>query len=629
MAAFAVAAAIPTYYALRGGSYDIVVRQEEAVVLWLVLGLGFLFGLLPRARFPRWAVVPLVVLGLYAVWTLISLSWTSSDERTLAEFARVAHLGGVVVLVWALVDRSNWRAAAGGLAFAAVLVASLAVASRLLPDSFPSNVVGAQLGTNRLNYPFNYWNAVGAWSAMGIAMTLAWSAHARWMAVRAATAAVIPVCGLAVYLTYSRAGVGGSALAVAAVLVLSRNRWVVLMQALAAGGGTALAIVETRKHHEIVNATGGAGAGRVFLFLLLGAAISCAGALFASVLRLERLRVPRLWTRAAVAAGLAAAVLIALTVVRHDITKGWHEFRGASLVSGSELAPTKDPASRLTNLRGGRYLIWRSTLRAFRRHPADGIGAGAFEFWWNRDRGKEFVRDAHSIYLEQFAELGVPGGLLMLAFLLSLLVLGLLRRARTVDRQHAGAAAALLGAFAVYLLQAGVDWMWESTAVTVLALSAAALALAPSSPDATPGGARLRLLPRLAIALVALFALLAQLPGLVSTSQVRDSQRSFRAGHFESALGQAKDAVDAQPWAASPYAQRALVEEGLGNLGAARIDADRAIAREPTNWRHRLMLARIDAERGHVRDALRTYRAARRLRPASPFFQQTGQPLGP
>ena len=56
LAAFALTAAIATYYALRGGSYDIVVRQEEGIVIWLVLGLGAALGLLPRARLPRLAL---------------------------------------------------------------------------------------------------------------------------------------------------------------------------------------------------------------------------------------------------------------------------------------------------------------------------------------------------------------------------------------------------------------------------------------------------------------------------------------------------------------------------------------------------------------------------------------------
>src|SRR5436190_371360 len=82
--AFGVAAAVPVYYALRGGSYDIVARQEEAIVVWLVVGLGFALGILPRARPSRAVAIPLLAVALAAVWITISFSWTESDERTLS-----------------------------------------------------------------------------------------------------------------------------------------------------------------------------------------------------------------------------------------------------------------------------------------------------------------------------------------------------------------------------------------------------------------------------------------------------------------------------------------------------------------------------------------------------------------
>ena len=56
--AFAVPAIVVLYYSLRGGSYDIVPRQEEAIVVWGLLALGFGFGLLPRSRPSRVAAIP-------------------------------------------------------------------------------------------------------------------------------------------------------------------------------------------------------------------------------------------------------------------------------------------------------------------------------------------------------------------------------------------------------------------------------------------------------------------------------------------------------------------------------------------------------------------------------------------
>jgi len=130
--------------------------------------------------------------------------------------------------------------------------------------------------------------------------------------------------------------------------------------------------------------------------------------------------------------------------------------------------------------------------------------------------------------------------------------------------------------FCAYLFHAGVDWMWESTAVTVLALSMMAVAIAAAGTplEKRPSVARVRV----PMAIAALLVVLIQIPGLVSTTSARDSQKLFNRGQFQAALGRATDAIDAQPWASSPYVQRALVEEAMSRLPAAQVDLDRAIA---------------------------------------------------
>jgi hypothetical protein len=617
--AFAIAFAVPVYYALRGGSYDIVVRQEEAIVVWLVVGLGYGLGVFPRSRLPRATLVPLAAIGLLAAWTAIGFSWTDSDERTLAELARVLHYAGVLLLVWGLVDRTTWQAAAGGLALAAIFIAGMAVASRLAPGPFPTNYIKRTLDTDRLNYPFDYWNALGAWSVMAIAMTLSWSAHARTLAVRAASGAALPVCGLAVYLTYSRAGAIGSGLALLLVLVLARNRWVAAVHAAAAAGATALAILTTRDHDAIARATGGEGGGAVFAILLLGACICIVAVLVTWFAKGDaRWRLPTTVGRVATAAAVLAVGLVVITAGNDVIARGWDDFRGVDQETNSKPAPRsrEDPAARLTKLGGTRYFEWKSALRAFEDAPVKGVGAGTFEYWWNRDDGREFVRDAHSFYFESLGELGIPGlafGLLLFGGLAAIAV----RTRRTVESPTETAAAVALGAaFLVFLFHAGVDWMWESTAVTVLALACGALsvgALGRSVADRS-------LATRLVIPAIALVALLVQVPGLVSTSKVRSSQEAAEAGEIDTAFERAGDAVQAQPWAASPYVQRGLLEESTGQLAAATVDLRRAVRYEPTNWRPRLLLARVEAKRGRVSRALADYRTARDLRPRSVFF---------
>ncbi len=244
-AAFLVAFALATLLALNGGSYDIVARQETAMVVWVVIALGVAFGVLPRGRPTTAALISLIAFVCLAGWGMLALTWTESDERTFEEVARVLAYVGFVVLAYLGLNRYTARAAAAGLGAALVTVPVLAVVSRLAPEVITDDLV-ARLGVDRLSYPFGYWNALSCWAAMSIAFGLTWSAHARTPWMRMALLAAVPASGLALYLTYSRAGVIAAGVAVLAALALSRSRWTVAAHSLVAALGTGLAVLAAR-----------------------------------------------------------------------------------------------------------------------------------------------------------------------------------------------------------------------------------------------------------------------------------------------------------------------------------------------------------------------------------------------
>ena len=162
---FLASAGVLVLYALRGGSFDVVARSELGIAAWWAVAIGWALGVLPRARLGLGAALPVAGLALLAAWTALSLTWTESDERTVTELARVAHHAGFLVLALSVLSRRTWRAAAAGAAAGALAVCALAVASRLWPAAFPADAVRASFGGSRLNYPLNYWNAVGAWGS--------------------------------------------------------------------------------------------------------------------------------------------------------------------------------------------------------------------------------------------------------------------------------------------------------------------------------------------------------------------------------------------------------------------------------------------------------------------------------
>jgi hypothetical protein len=610
LTAFAIAASAVSYLALRGGAYDPVVRQETGLAIWAALTLGFALGAVPRAQLGTRELLPLAGLGALALLTLLSLGWTSSSERTFAELSRVVLYAGVLAVPLLTLNRYTWRAAAGGVVVAALAVSAFAVATRLSPSNLPTDEVAQLIGGDRLSYPLNYWNAVGAWASIAAAMGLAWSAHTKVKWARMATLALVPTAVVCEYLTYSRGGALGLVVGAIAVLALSRNRWTAAVHGLAVAGAAAIAIAVIRSEPAIANGTGGAGGARVALVLIVGAVGCAAVALVTASVELDRFRLEQRLARRVAPVAIGVALVAALIAGGAGaLGDAWDEFQQQGATTP---APTNDPAARLTTATGTRSDVWESALDAFESKPLGGIGPGTFEFYWSRHSTTgEFLRDAHSLYLEELAELGLPGLLLLLATLGSAVWLALRARLHQRRSSELAAAVAMLSGAIVFLFSAGIDWMWEETAVTSLGVLALGIVIASQSERWA--GRSITAGARAALAAVALLAAITQIPGLVSTARVRDSADALAAGRLLDAAGLAQDAIDAEPWSATAHLERAAVATAAGDLNTARSNAEDAIDLEELNWRPRLALVQIELALGSRARAEAAYEALREL----------------
>lgn len=586
-----------------------------AVFVWIAIGVAAIFGLLPAVEPPRVLLIPLIAILLLAGWTLISLFWTESAGRTFAEFARIVGYLGVLVLVWLGVGRLTWRLVAAGLLTSGVIVCFLIVLSRLWPSIFPSDFVAIHLKTTRINYPFGYWNAVGCWCAMTATLCLAWAAHARSGIVRGLSLAAVPVAAVGLYLALSRAGFGGAILGAVVVVLLARWRWLAFIQTLLAASGSFLVILAVHQRPEIVKATGTSGAWAIIgVLVAVGLILGCAAWAGARFEIGPRLRMqPRIGRVLGVAGGIAAIALIAVLSVTYG-PRAYDEFRTQyfprSTLTNADL--------RLAQLNGNRYNVWGSAWRAFEAHPLEGTGPGTFEFWWSRDGvDAEFVRDAHNIYLEALAESGVPGFLALVAFLFGLLFAAVRARARVPAAEH-GIHAGLVAVFVVFLFQAGVDWMWESTAITVFALVAAAVASSAASRSRSGGAGATQ---PIVLMLASAAAVIVMLAGLAAQRQIDESQAAARAGDDAAALLHADNSIEAQRWNARAWSQRALALEALGDSDAALVAIKTAQRLEPFNWRWPLVAARIYVLEGAPEQAVAEFNEARRLRPWLSIFE--------
>lgn len=615
------------YLGIEGGGYDPLVHDQVGIGVWWVLLVGVLVGALPRVGPSRLAMVALGMLAAFVAWNALSLIWTESSERTAAELARALTYLGVFALVLCVRAPREPRRLVAAVAAAIVLVAVLALLSRLHPAWFPSADQTADFladSRERLSFPLNYWNALGAMIAIGLPLVLYLATGAKTALVRALSAAAVPAMLLAIFFTLSRASIGAAALALAVYIAVSDDRVPKLATLAVSGAGGAVLIAIAAKHeelrHGLTNATAHSQGDELLLVGLLVCALVAGLQVAISKLLLGGERPA--WTvpsrNQSLAAVGALAVVLVIGAAAVDApgraSNAIDEFKGGGNAGTG--------TSRLNSFAGeSRYALWKSAIDESRTAPLIGTGAGTFEYWWVRDAaGTEAVHDAHSLYLQTLGELGIVGFLLLLGFVAVVLVGGTLVALRA-GPERALLAAAVAGCVA-FFLAAAVDWNWQMPALPVAALMLAA-ALVMATPSAPAGLATLRRLPlRIAFALAGLVVVVAIAIPLASTSLIRSSESAVRAGDLDTALADARSAENVEPGAATPRLQQALVLELQGDLAAAATAATEATERESTNWRTWLVLSRVEAERGRVDAALASYRKARSLNPLSPLFDR-------
>ncbi len=232
------------YLAIDGGGYDQVVWSQVAIVVWWIVLIGAAWGLLPASRWTRTAWTATALFTGFVAWTALATTWSLSSESSLQDLSRVACYLGVLVLGISI-HRDRARAVKHtihAVAAAVVIVACLALASRLHPDLFPAAYQTASFlpgAAGRLGWPLNYWNALAALMALGVPLLLSIATSARTLRAQAAAAAAIPIVTLCGYLTFSRGGAVSAAAGLLIFLLLSPERVgkVATVVVTAAGGG--------------------------------------------------------------------------------------------------------------------------------------------------------------------------------------------------------------------------------------------------------------------------------------------------------------------------------------------------------------------------------------------------------
>ena len=626
-AALAAPVALIVGLALGGGGFDVGARHIAGLGAWVVVVLLLAFGAASRTTVGKpfyWAVG---LIGGLALWSAISSLWSGSIELSVIEADRVLVYLGFFLAAFLIAQTDQRRQRfAEGLGIAMFAVALLGLGSRLLPHVIE---VSNSLGSGpRLRYPLGYWNANGAMFGIAIAY-LAWmTRHASWTALRWICAAGMPVVLLALYFTYSRGGLLSLVVASGLLLALSADRlWLAATLGIAACGAlpAVLAVQSRRALADNLDVSATIDQGVVVLVFLL-AGVVLALALFAALRWVEGRagrktghavalsRDPRLLR--GIALGLA---VIAIGVAIAIGGKAWDQF------SSSDIAFPSDPQAHFGELSGaGRHDFWRVALDAFGEDPIAGHGAGTYVFSWTELRSIAMpVHDAHSLYLESLAELGIVGGLVVLGLVLGLLWIGFAAwRASPAEQRDRHAV--LLAGMLSFAVGAAFDWFWEIPALgAVYFLAAGVLVAVRCSQLAGVGGVGAAAAGRqgrnywLAVGGVVLAwaAAVALIGPLLVDREINASQDAAAAENFGSAVDHARTARSIEPWAASPYVQLGLLAQLQGNLPEAIEDFGFAIEREDRNWQWYYLRSKAEHEAGDEAAAQADLEKARELNP--------------
>jgi hypothetical protein len=457
-----------------GGFFD-APRLVAAIAAWALLAVAALVvpgSPLPRRAAPRLAVGALA--GL-AAWTWLSRDWApvhgpAEDAAQLA----LLYLPVLAVAAIGLRPRVAARAVEPALAAGTLVVVGYGLAGRLVPGIV--HLQASLRAGGRLEQPLTYWNAMGALAALGVVLCARLAGDAtRSRALRVGAAAAAGPLGMGAYLSFSRGALACLVAGVAALVLLAPT-WRQLHAALVALEAAAVGAIVAAPFDGVraLAPSPSSSQGAIVLALLLGA-MGAAALAHRAVCRAE--------ARGALRAGplplggrrrlLATAAVVAIAAAPY----------AAALASRGADSGFGATSSRLSDVGSHRSDYWRVALQTWADHPLAGAGAGSFGTeWLARRHIDERVQDAHSLYLQTPAELGLVG----LALLVALVggVVAAARAALRADRVLAAGPAAALFAWA---LHAGLDWDWQMPALTLVAVVLAGVLLGGGEPAPADG----------------------------------------------------------------------------------------------------------------------------------------------
>jgi O-Antigen ligase len=593
-------ACIPTAVALANGGYFASSWGWASLALAWMAALSLAFA----TALSRLSRVALAGFGALAAWSLLSSAWaaSASDAVLSAERTSVVALGVLAFLT--IVTRSSLHLVVATLVVGASLLCAYSLSTRLLSDEF-GGVVDST-GGFRLSRPIGYWNGLGIFAVIALAIALGVLPHATRL-LRVILAVPLPILAVTAYFTYSRGAAIAFGIALVVIFVLDPLRMEWFLRSLLVGAIAAVGVLAASQSPALTTAGASshkiASEGHRLALLLL---LLCIGSAAAAIVPRRAFVLPRrLERQATLLVSVLVVVVVVIGLVQIGGPKGvWEKF------ASPPTATTQNLNQRLFSFSGNyRTPLWKQALKEFDSHPILGGGAGSYETYYLQHRTRaDKVKNAHNLYLETLAELGPVGLALLLVALLSLLAaVWRVRRQAVVP--------ALAAAYIAFLIHMTVDWDWQLTGVALAGLFCGAGILVAASPDTEqPISERTRriLLGATVAAVIAAFVV------LVGNLSLSRATTAARAGNWTASAHDAERARTWAPWSSEPYRLLGEAQLGQGATKAAAATLRRGIAKSPKDWNLWFDLARTTLG-ATQRDALAH---AAKLNPLSPEIRE-------
>lgn len=567
-----------------GGYFEVTFLPGTMVLLFLIAVL--LFSAPWPGALRGAALVSIVALTILAGWTVISAIWSPVPAIAFSDAQRaVAYAAAFVIGVWSclLLGRRMLLALTAVVAAGALVGIATFIALWTGHDSREYFELDATL-----RFPIGYRNAEAAFFLMATLAAVALNASGEldWRVRGVVLGSSTLMVELAL-LAQSRASLFAALIGVAVLIVAHRDRlrvvgWLTLTIAPAIialpwlfdvfqrdAGNTVAEIPPL--HHACVAMAITSG---------LSVAIGCAAArLGRSVTLPDR-------ARRAIGGGLLAglALVVLMGVIALARTEGGPVgFASRHIDQLSAGTPNlSQSGSRFgVDVRSERGDFWRISLDDFARHPLRGDGAGGFRPSYLQQRRSDVQpEDPHSVEMVMLAELGLPGILLFLTFVIGAVVAVL--RARRLGSSAAALAAGALALGAYWLVHASVDWFWPYAGITLPVPFALGAAAAPAlRRDVGKQSSRRYLRPAAAVA--AGMVAVTMIPFFLSARYTNQAIRTWRSD-VQASYDDLQRAADLNPWSSRPLAAEATLANDVGDRNRALRAIDDGLDRTPQEW---------------------------------------------